>query len=625
MSIINTQRIDVDRAFLVGVESNLDAMSAMLECVSNSEDWGATEINIILHGGKYVNSEVNKSDYIVSSIEIRDNGQGMSHDTVSEKFSGVFFDSSSHGSSCASGRNGVGVKTNLQYWKTIRVKTTTKDRIPAEWSCIEGNRAEIERTYKENSTLRPGDRDSEWRQYVMTRSKIETEEWSTADVEESGTTILLESPIVDIVLDLDELIKKLSYKINFLDLKKIPNNKITLEYRNKRPKANEPGFTDLGTKTVTIKPFYVDVITKAMCLVNGTSDKDAFTSFGPDVSGLIPAMIPGNADCPKFEYCIQILETTPSTGIDFVLSVCGSNIYDARGRFDSPAQTIQEIIRLSGVTIHSPQGFNYRVYGYITTKDIKLKRELRHNRTALATHSKIVKNFMSQIGSILKVLNKHYIDILQGRSTNEESALLQEIKDDLNLILKNKREGLGVNGTPKDGEGGSGEAHKNKHKMWICCDCESQERDFKWKTPLNKIPQYCRDGDIDGIEGCGSVNIEAYQLKAADEVDVKFVDFLGSFLPARYEESIKTVYLSRLHPELIQVGESKAAKLAMKAKAIEKSLFAIAVYNSVNQNQPFSETYVSLLRQRYEQTTDNKWKAECKKVWKERGVRYDQI
>ena len=43
MSIINTQRIDVDRAFLVGVESNLDAMSAMLECVSNSEDWGATE------------------------------------------------------------------------------------------------------------------------------------------------------------------------------------------------------------------------------------------------------------------------------------------------------------------------------------------------------------------------------------------------------------------------------------------------------------------------------------------------------------------------------------------------------------------------------------------------------
>lgn len=625
MSIINTQRVDVDRAFLVGVESNLDAMSAMLECISNSEDWGATEIKIILHGGKFVDSEQDKGDYLISSVEIQDNGQGMSHDTISERFSGVFFDSGSHGSATASGRNGVGVKTNLQHWKTIRVATTTKDCIPFVWDCKDDNKEEIERTYKENSKLKPGARDSELRRYILTRSRLETGTWAEADVEESGTTIVLEQPIVDVVLDINDLIKRLSYKIAFLDPKKIPNNKIMLEYRNKRPKSDGTGFIDAGTKTVTIKPFYENTLTHAMCLVNGTSDRDAFTSFGPDVSGLVPVKIPGNLDCPKFDYSIQVLETTPEAGIDFVLSICGSNIYDARGKFDSPAQTIQEIIKLSGVTIHSPQGFNYRVYGHVITKDLKLKRELRHNRTALATHSKVVKSFMNQLGSILKTLNKHYVDILQGRSTNEESVLIQEIKDDLNIILKSRKEGAGVDGVPKEDDGDGYGAHKNKHKMWICCDCESQGREHKWKTNLTKVPQFCRDGDIDNEDGCGSANIEAYQLKAAEEVDVKFVDFLGSFLPSRYEESIKTVYLSRLHPELIQIGESKAAKLAMKAKAVEKSLLAIAIYNSSEQNQPFNETYVKLLRQRYEQTNDKKWKMECKKAWKEKGIRYDQI
>lgn len=592
MSIsFGTNPVNIDNARRQAVESGLDSEHCILELAQNGEDYG-TDVHVILNGDFIAPHHMKLNSVIVS-----DNGIGMHHDTVLERFRGSYQDSESHSSESQAGRNGVGVKTCFQFWKNIHVSTTTKGIIPTNWTCDTENLALIDNTYKQLSSLKPGDNDTELRKYNITMKEAVTDEdWETVPHVQSGTTVTLDNSRTKVKIDIKEIIRRLSHNIEFLSKKE---NRLTLHYKNEKQHPTE----------IVIKPFYEREKPSYIAHAKGNSSQDIFIT----VPGKQAITFPKSSDpeLSKVDFDIKVTLDTKDTDIDpvnneFIVSICGANIYDAPRHGSGPSNAVNQILCLD--KFENTTGFAYRIHGYIKSQDINLKNALRFNKSALALQDKYAKKFFDYILSIFKELNRIYIEYLEQFNRSQEDDLLQEIEKEFNKILQGTITRL--NGTPTT-------PHENIHAEYECKDCN-----LTWKVLKLKIPSFCAEYNINGSEGCGSSDIQRRQIHG-DGINFKWTPFLGNFAPARYEDSEKIIYLAQYHPDFITIQTGKNRINYLKSTAIQQGLVAITIGQT--KSSDFEINYGQNLKKHFYNKSNQKHINECLKIWKTNNINSNNI
>lgn len=608
--------IDKYYAYKAAVESSLDVISAILELVENGMDYG-TDVSIKLNGTGLPNNQME-----LRSVVIEDNGMGMDHATVWERFRGAFHDSASHNKTSKSGRNGVGVKTNFQYWGQIEVQTTTKDFTPKknEWKCKEENLDEIERTYQIASTVKRGSPDTEMRRYILEIDGTEAViPWEECDRDISGTKVILKLPRGKVHIDVGVLIRRISHRIEFLDKLKNPENKATIHYRNENNKA----------MSKEIMPFYEsDGKDRFVCRIKGNNYTDTSLLIQDEYGDTQPSKtLPANKNSilGGIDFDLKVLASESEKGSpnSFVLSICGANVYDIGSkRKNSVPPAVDFLVSQGNYT--SSSGFSYRLHGYIKTNDERLKRALRHNKSVLDLEDKYALAFIEYITKeLLKPLNDAYVASLERDSGSMSLAVRDKISQELNAVLRRRRERT-QRKSPAPPENPTDKV-LSKNKKYRCNDCLKV-----WRAPSDKNPSYCGEFNVDKEKGCGSRDIQHLSVSKTEtrfnSVNVTFVDFLGGFIPARYEKDEGTVRIATLHPLFITPLRGQRKQMQEISSGIEQALFAIATSKAEEEERSFGEVYGEFLREWYEHRTDaTKLKAVCKKKWEENNISIDDI
>lgn len=581
--------VNIENARRQAVESGLDAEHCIIELAQNGEDYG-TDVHVILNGDYQTPHHMK-----LNSVIVKDNGIGMHHDTVLERFRGSYEDSESHSSETQAGRNGVGVKTSFQFWKNIFVNTSTKSVIPSSWTCDPINLSLIDSTYKQLSTLKPGDPDTELRKYNITMKEATVDEaWETVDHVFSGTEVTLKNPRTTIKIDIKEIIRRLSHNIEFLSKK---DNRLTLHYKNEKNYPTE----------IVIKPFYEREKPSYIAHAKGNSSQDIFITIPGKQAFSFPKST--DPELSKVEFDIKVtldakdtMDTEPANSNEFIVSICGANIYDAPRRGSGPSNAVNQILCLD--KFENTTGFAYRIHGYIKSQDIRLKNALRFNKSALALQDKYAKKFFDYILSIFKELNRIYIEYLDQFNRSQEDDLLKEIEKEFNKILQGTIF-HDPNNIPTN-------PHENLHAEYECKDCG-----LIWKVLKLKQPSYCAEYNITNIDGCGSSEIQRRQLKGTG-INFKWTPFLGNFVPARYEESEQTIYLAQYHPDFITIQTGKNKINYLKSTAIQQGLVAITIGQT--KSSDFEISYGQNLKKHFYNKTNQKHINECLRIWKNNNI-----
>lgn len=586
--------VNIENARRQAVESGLDAEHSIIELAQNGEDYG-TDVHVILNGDFQSPHHMKLNSIIVS-----DNGIGMHHDTVLERFRGSYEDSESHSSETQAGRNGVGVKTCFQFWKNIYVATTTKGTIPEHWTCDPEHINMIDSTYKQLSFLKPGDTDTELRKYNITmKEAMADEKWESVPHVQSGTTVTLQNPRTTIKIDIKEIMRRLSHNIEFLSKKE---NRLTLHYKNEKQHPTE----------VIIKPFYEREKPSYIAHAKGDSTQDIFITVpGKQAVAFSKSSDP---ELNKVDFDIKVtldskdtMDTEPANANEFIVSICGANIYDAPRRGSGPSNSINQILCLD--KFENTTGFAYRIHGYIKSQDINLKNALRFNKSALALQDKYAKKFFDYVLSIFKELNRIYMEYLDQFNRSQEDDLLQEIEKEFNKILQ---------GTiTRNPDGTHTKAHESTHAIYECKDCG-----LTWKVPKLKIPSFCAEYNIINEDGCGSSEIQR-QHHSGDGISFKWTPFLGNFVPARYEESEKIIYLAQYHPDFITIQTGKNRINYLKSTAIQQGLVAITIGQT--KSSDFEINYGQNLKKHFYNKSNQKHINECLKIWKSNNINDSNI
>lgn len=579
------KRIDERLAFQCAVNSCESLKKAILEIVYNACDYG-NDVVITLTGEK------ENDKFNLKSFRVEDNGCGMSHDTVMQKFFGAYWDSDSHDNANQSGLMGVGTATPLKYFKEIEVKTTTSGLIPEEWECHPDSIEEIERTFTENSELKKGDLDTEWRYYSINLSKIEFVGVDKANDNDSGTTVTVSSPNRKLRIDIEEIIQMLSRRMSWLK----GNNKMKLVIED-----GSPG----RPKQFVIKPFDEHdsfPVISVIAQVNGKSDKDMLVQCMKDNVAAITVPKPKLFDDVKFDVrLVGSEESDRSKDKMFVLDICGSNVYDDN-------KGAAALAKLGVDKFTGGAGFCRRVHGYISTNNIKLKSALRHNRTILDMDDENVKEFISYVQQVFRALHSQYTKANEHISDDEDEVVRSGIEEVLDLTFKE-------NGKRRHKKGKAN--NTSVHKSWCCSSCG-----MTWKTPKAFRPTYCAEGNINDEEGCTSGDIGPKQNKTTGAaIKVNWCASLGDWLPASYNPTENVVLLSRSHPDFIPQGGVKKSRAERIIRGAEKALFAVAVHRAKETNEDIETTYPELLRDRYKASRNNSHKRSCEKFWDAQGVR----
>jgi hypothetical protein len=595
--------VNTDNAYKQAIESGLDAEHSIIELACNAQDYG-TNVNIMLNGKNVSTHPQNKMR--LTSVIIKDDGCGMHHDTVLERFRGAYQDSDSHSSDSQMGRNGVGVKTAFQYWKTILVETTTKDYIPREWTCNPSNLDLIDNTYKQLSTLKPGDEDTELRKYTITqKNAVCDEQWERVAHVQSGVKVTLKNPRDSIIIDINEILRRLSHSIEFLSKK---DNKITLGYMNESQHATE----------IVVKPFYKkDKIPEFICSAKGKSTEDVFINISQKESKLFPAYVE-SIEPIEFDIKITSASDRQDEANDFVMSICGCNIYDSPRRHSGtagPSQAIMTIMSLD--KFDNVTGFAYKIHGYVKCNDIRLKQALRYNKSAIDFQDKYARNFFTYITSLFKELNNIYIDYLKQFNTDQEVTILREVQSEFAKILSSKIDSDSDAKREKD-ENNDKQQYQSTNAEYVCNSCGKQ-----WKVPKIKTPTYCCEYNIDSNEeGCDSRDICRKTIKSTVPT-FKWVPFLGKFCPARFEESSNEMLLAKYHPAFITTQGGKNKITYLKHTAMEKALVALTIQQV--KSQEFELSYCDNLKKQFLLKTNKSHTAECVKEWKINGINQAEI
>jgi hypothetical protein len=609
-TFLGANPVDPTMAFRAAIESSLDVMSSVNECAENSRDY-AKNVTITLFGDPIPNQPGNIN---LTSVSIEDDGQGMDFPTLTEKFRGAYFDSNSHIRKDQSGRNGVGVKTNLQYWKEIHVQTSTKGLItPKEqWLCI--NPDEIEQVYQKVSKLKPGEQDTELRSMILRVEGAELLDFKTVPRDDSGTIVILKGPRSPIVFNIEAFIKRQSHCIAWLSK---PEHTLTVVYKNDQNK----------TVKKLIRPFFeMDGKDSFICHIKGNSKEDMYVIYhdqkGTKQSMLIPAdksPVVGSIDLDLKVLDRDSDSTNPN---ELILSVCGANIYDQVKGKTSVSPSIEYLMRQHH--FKSTNGFSYRLHGYVQTDDARLKRALRHNKSVLDEEDRYARAFIDYIVSILKPLNQHYVESLNITSDKDSVEVLEEISKEFNAVMQ--RVGDKARQKKKEQEKTDTPVSSPKHKEFKCNDCG-----LVWKVNFEKNPSYCTEFNIDkGVKGCGSRDIDR-NTHAKNDTGIKNIQFkwtgpIGGFIPARYEPNENTILLVTDHPSFITTLAGAKALLYKKTVGIEKSFIAIAAYKATVEDRAIEEIYGELLKEWFENKSNrDPHKVECRKVWKAAGISIDQL
>ena len=601
------------QAYRSAVESTLGPVGTILEYGQNAGDWGASNITVTLEG-KYEGSS-----FRLDSFTVKDNGIGMAHDIMYERFRGAFHDSESHALKSKAGRNGVGSLTALQYFNEIYVETSTKGVIPSksEWRCSEENRDAIESTHQAMSKLKAGDRDAEIRKYIVTVEGTVCEPWtSKPDVDDSGTQVKARGPRGPIYVDISDVIRRLSHQISFLDRGRFPNNHMILRYPNPSGKGR--------MIEVDVNPFYEEETADFVCHIKGRSDMDMHILKDSDTtkpSRIITAY--DGKDMAVVDVDIKVLkkDSTSHRPNDFIINICGANVYEASGRRGAVPPALEFLMGKSN--FKSASGFSYRVHGYVRVVDDRLKRALRHNKTVLDEEDRYARTFLDYLIMLLKELNQEYVASLEDDSSVLTLNVQDAISQEFNSILQRHQDNVRRRTPSDDGNGKKGDPVIN-HR-YVCNGCGK-----KWMAPIAKVPSYCSEFDVTHTRGCGSRDIERFHQPKIESgefgVDIIFVNKLGNFLPARYEEAENRIYLSTLHPAFLVPLKGTKLHDHQRTVGIEKALFAIAAARSEKLSMPVNEVYGELLKVWFETRNDaRKLKSFCKKVWKEKGVTIEEI
>jgi hypothetical protein len=589
--------VNIENAYRQAVEAGLDVEHCIKEIAQNAQDYG-TEVHVTLNG------VFEKPHHMkLNSVVVKDNGCGMSHDTVLERFRGAYQDSESHLSEIQAGRNGVGVKTCFQFFKNINVETTTRNIIPEKWVCDPNHYDMIEETYKALSTLKHGDTDTELRKYNVTMDKaVSDEPWETVPLVQSGTKITLINPRTTLKVDIKELTRRLSHSIEFLSKK---DNRLILSYKNENDNPTE----------MIVKPFYEREKPSYICHAKGNSSQDIYIT----VPGK-PSIVFKKSEDPelsKVDFDVKVtldskesLDEEPATSNEFIVSVCGANVYDSPRKGSGPSNVVLQFLSLD--KFENTTGFAYRIHGYFKTQDIKLKNALRFNKSALALQDKYAKKFFDYIISLFKELNKIYIDYLNQFNQFQEQDLLREIEQEFDKILKGN-----LFKKPKEGDEHE-EGHENIHAQYECKTCGKI-----WKVPKLKIPSYCAEFNIENEEGCGNSDIERFKVEKSYGITFKWTPFFGGFIPARYEETEKTILLAQFHPAFIitQTGKNKINNL--KSAAIQHGLIALTTGQS--KSFDFESKYGDNLKRHFYHKINQRHINECVRVWKINKITPEQI
>jgi len=567
---MSIKRIDERLAFQCAVNSCESLNKAILEIVYNACDYG-NDVAISLIGERLDDGKFN-----LNSFRVEDNGCGMSHDTVMQKFFGAYWDSDSHDNALQSGLMGVGTATPLKYFKEIEVKTTTSGFIPDEWECHSDSLSEIKSTFGKMSSLKNGDLDTEWRNYCINLSKIEFTGVEPAKDNDSGTIVTVKSPNRKLVIKIDEVVSMLSRRISWLK----GNNKMKLSIED--GSRGRP-------KQFVIKPFdeYDSFpVSSVIAQANGSSSKDVLVQCMKDS---VPPLIVKNPKSFKdIKFDVRLIgadESDRAKDKMFVLDICGSNVYDDNKGAAALAKL--GVDKLSGGA-----GFCRRVHGYISTNNINLKSALRHNRTILDMDDENVKEFVSYIQEVFKALHSQYMKANEHISDDEDEVVRSGIEEVLDLTFKEngKRRKKKENTT-----------RLPEHKSWQCDSCNKS-----WKTLKSFRPTYCAEGNIKGEEGCNSGDIRPKQNKTSGSAVKVTVD--------------NVVTLSRSHPDFIPQGGVKKSRAERIIRGSEKALFAVAVHRAKENNEDIEKTYPELLRDRYKASRNNSHKRSCEKYWGKEGV-----
>lgn len=609
-TFLGTNPVDPVLAYRAAVESSLDVMSSINECAENSRDY-AKNVVITLVGDPVVDQPGNIN---LTSVIIEDDGLGMDLPTLTEKFRGAYFDSNSHEKSTQSGRNGVGVKTNLQYWKEIYVQTTTKGLITGkdQWQC--NNPDSMEQVYRSVSKLKPGDPDTELRTMILKVEGAELLDFKQVPRDDSGTVVTLTGPRKTTLFNVDAFIKRQSHCIGWLTK---PEHTLTIIYKNELNK----------NKQVKIVPFFEYAGKESfICHIKGNSKNDMYIIYhnqnGTKQSVLIPA--DKNPVVGSIDLDIKVLDgdadsTNPN---ELIMSICGANIYDQIKGKNSVSPAIEYLMRQHH--FKSTNGFSYRLHGYIKTDDARLKRALRHNKSVLDEEDRYARAFIDYLVSILKPLNQHYVDSLNITTDKESVVILEEISKEFNAVLQKRGEKIRQKKNERDDDPAPSSAPK--HKEYKCLSCGEI-----WKVNLDKSPSYCTEFNIDkSVKGCGSRDIERNTHAKNDDgfksVQFKWSSPLGGFNPARYEPNENTILLAADHPSFITTLTGVKALLYKKTVGIEKGFIAIAAFKAQEENKPVIEVYGELLKEWFESKSNrDPHKMECRKVWRTAGISIDQI
>jgi len=609
-SSIGLNPVDPKLAYRAAVESSLDVVSSIMECTGNGQDYGKTvSINLI---GDPIPGKPNTIN--LTEVIIKDDGIGMDFPTLVEKFRGAFFDSDSHHSTDKSGRNGVGVKTNLQYWNEIFVETTTSEPIPPKerWQCSDKSREEIAQMHSKYSKLKSGDKDTELRMMSLNLVDAKLLPFPKVPWQDSGTTVILKDPRAPIEFNVTEFIRRQSHCIEWLSS---PKHKMNMSYR-------VDGVKD--PKKIKVRPFYEkDGKDKFICHIKGNSKEDMCIHYhdikGTKLSKIVPADT--NAVLGDINIDIKILdsESDSTNPNDFVLSVCGASIYDrVRGKHASPS-----IEYLMGQhNFRSDAGFSRRIHGYVKTKDERLKKALRHNKSVLDGEDNYARAFIEYLVNILKELHKYYIEFLTVQSSQDSIDVIIEIQKEFNDIMR-RVENNAYQKKKNKGEGG--EKSVVKHKEWSCLTCGKV-----WRVPLGENPYFCAEFNIVDDKGCGSrdisPNTHAKNDPGIQPTTIEWGNLLGGFIPARYFPDSNKILLAEDHPSFLTTLPAARAKEYQRVVGIEKSFIALATYKAEHDpERSFEEVYGELLREWYVNSSSASHKAFCNKRWKEKGKTIDQV
>jgi len=574
-------------------QSNTSPERTIKEYTENPLDNGAHRVDIEVEG------KVNGEYIEVSGIRITDDGNGMSLTKFSRNFRGyAWYNEDTHGNTACYGKNCIGAKSGLDFFRYIDVSTTTNGKIedfttpedpsdPVEAKLYEENIA-VQKRY---SKLKSGDDDTEIRKFRMQLlSTSVISPWETCDASEHGTTVYLHSPLPNraVIVKIEEL--KRTFQTHFTwiseQLKWNDQNGETSKKRQRGMFLKIP-----GQVWEPIMPFdngwASNLVTSsnpqgAYLLVTGSISKGLKVVYTP--KGEIQD-IPGKETIPP-------ISLTADEKKQFNLDQGDVDVW-LQLTYGLDTKHKQLLISISGSTVKLPWdllekissggGFSTAIRGKICSTNPILKDALRHNRTALDMGNIVVQKFWNYIyGSVFKVMAEFYSMYMQNECTASDHDVINEALSNVKFLF---------NGTTHD---------KGEHKFskWICRSCGEK---FQYKIGY-KPPQCpaCKCPDVDRY--FPAVNPDPTH-KRGNNPNVpgtpmyEIVPSLGNFIPLRYNPATEKFEIVISHPEFIQdVPKKTQWNILKRERIVYNALIAWSAYKLGDDGDDYLKEYGKQLK-----------------------------